>query len=406
MFLQELAIEGYRCFGERFEIGFATGLNVLVGENASGKSAVVDALRLLLLEDEFGRTGVVDTDFHRPFTKDAEPVELMRVCATFKGLPKEETVAFLPWTELDGQARLTLEVENKEGKDGRFKRALWGGASRASAFERELFDAIDCVYLPPLRDAEAKLREGKGSRLARLLRNLNHQQLDEHKRQGTQHPLVESVREFNAKLAGDTSQPIAQANELIRTRLQEAVGAVFGQDTQVQFSEANFSRIVESLRLLFFPDLAAGAAPEMFRSLHENSLGYNNLLYLATVLAELAKANRQDRYVRVLLIEEPEAHLHPQLQVRLLRYLEDAAKNEGIQIIVTTHSPVLASSASLGTITHISAGAAEGPVAIPLRDCGLTPGSKAFLRPLYECKPFGREKLSSCRHRSDVCGSC
>jgi len=62
---------------------------------------------------------------------------------------------------------------------------------------RELFDTIHCVYLPPLRDAEAKLREGKGSRLARLLRSLNKKVLD----QGKDHPLEKVVKDFNKNLA-------------------------------------------------------------------------------------------------------------------------------------------------------------------------------------------------------------
>ena len=177
---------------------------------------------------------------------------------------------------------LQLQVEDKLTARGRFKRLLWGGASSSSIFERELVDTINCVYLPPLRDAEARLCEGRGSRLARLLRNLCRDDPARAK-------LEAKVNEFNRGLAEDQNEPIAMANALIRKRLRQAVGEVFGQDTSVRFAETNFSRIVESLRLLFFPDIApdgaAGPSPEAFRSLEQNSLGYNNLLYLATVLA-------------------------------------------------------------------------------------------------------------------------
>ena len=43
------------------------------------------------------------------------------------------------------------------------------------------------------------------------------------------------------------------------------------------------------------------------------------------------------------VVEEPEAHLHAQRQLQVMKSLQDQARNEGIQVIVTTHSPNLAS---------------------------------------------------------------
>ena len=193
MYLESVDIEGYKNFRDHFEIKFSKDLNVLVGENGVGKSAVIDAIRLLLLEDEFGRNLVSDSDFHTPFAKPKEPVEFFQIHGIFSNLSREESVAFLPWLDENDKVTLTLHVQNKPTPRGRFKWELWGGVSRSSMFERELFDTIHCVYLPPLRDAEAKLREGKGSRLARLLRSLNKKVLD----QGKDHPLEKVVKDFN-----------------------------------------------------------------------------------------------------------------------------------------------------------------------------------------------------------------
>ena len=52
-----------------------------------------------------------------------------------------------------------------------------------------------------------------------------------------------------------------------------------------------------------------------------------------------------DQFHVVVLIEEPEAHLHPQLQYGLIRYLRElATERKDIQVIVTTHSADLAAS--------------------------------------------------------------
>jgi putative ATP-dependent endonuclease of OLD family len=142
-----MSAEGYKGFKEPFLIVLQQGLNVIVGENASGKTAIVDAIRILLREDEFGRTPVTEKDFHRPFGTASESVQAFRIRAKFSELAEEEQVAFLPWLDLEGNASLVMVVENKMNAWGRYKRTLWGGASQASIFESELLESIDCVYL-------------------------------------------------------------------------------------------------------------------------------------------------------------------------------------------------------------------------------------------------------------------
>lgn len=376
MYLRKLSIEGYKNFSQPFDIDFSQGLSVLVGENGTGKSAIVDALRLMLIQDDFDRAPISDTVFYRPFTKDKERAKSLRIKAMFEALSEDEKVAFLPWTDLDGKATLTLFVENKQNTKGNYKRELWGGASRASMFEKELFDCIECIYLPPLRDAEAKLREGRSSRIARLLKNLERGELKKLEEKGQEHSIVKSAKDLNRELAGQSC--IQGANEKIRRRLREALGSVFGQDSQIQFSETNFNRIVESLRLFFFPELDQSPSEDMWRSLEENSLGYNNLLYLATILAELTEED--SIYYKAILIEEPEAHLHPQLQVRLLKYLH-AIKN--VQIIITTHSTVLAASSPLDSLIHLSRHRKDKGVyeykVVPIKSSNLESDSQKFV---------------------------
>lgn len=51
----------------------------------------------------------------------------------------------------------------------------------------------------------------------------------------------------------------------------------------------------------------------------------------------------------VLLIDEPDIHLHPHIQERLVGVLAEVAKERGIKILLTTHSPFIVRGAPPGT---------------------------------------------------------
>ncbi|MGH7182131.1 MAG: ATP-dependent nuclease, partial [Nitrospiraceae bacterium] len=89
-------------------------------------------------------------------------------------------------------------------------------------------------------------------------------------------------------------------------------------------------------------------------------LGSNNLLFMA---CELLLLGSEGDGFPLLLVEEPEAHLHPQRQLRLMQFLQDqagATRHDGqqIQIIVTTHSPNFASAIKLDNLLMIQGGKA------------------------------------------------
>lgn len=379
MYLRTLDIHGFKCFGEQFTVEFHDGLNVLVGENGAGKTGVISAIRQLFNDSESGKRIISERDFYRGFEAGAVASEAIQIQATFSDLDERDAVAFQEWCGNHDEAKLTFIALNQESR-GRFKHHTYGGHEYTKALEAETLDFIHCIYLPPLRDAETKLQEGRQSRLARLLKALCRKDLDAARKARTLHPLEQHVGDFNRELSESDKFAIKLANQRIGDNLKAALGLHLSQGTMIQFSEVSFSRIVEGLRLLYFPDLSQ-ADPTQFRSLEENSLGYNNLLYIASILAELILETEEDRgeetYLRLLLIEEPEAHLHPQLQLRLLRHLKTVAEERGIQVIITTHSTVISAAVSLDHIIHISN--ESKPTAVPLRNAGLPEPSRRFV---------------------------
>lgn len=82
----------------------------------------------------------------------------------------------------------------------------------------------------------------------------------------------------------------------------------------------------------------------------KNGLGYNNILSISTELSNLTVKAENENYT-LMLIEEPEAHLHPQLLYLLNDFFSE---NKDFQIILTSHSPTLISKIDLSKLIVIS----------------------------------------------------
>ncbi|WP_179872022.1 ATP-dependent nuclease [Microcella indica] len=100
--------------------------------------------------------------------------------------------------------------------------------------------------------------------------------------------------------------------------------------------------------------------------------------------AESAEADADSFYPDLfhvtVLLEEPEAHLHPQLQYGLIRYLREVVRaRPEIQVIVTTHSSELIAACDPAEIVVLRREQTGRPVARALGSVPIAPGERESL---------------------------
>jgi len=356
---------GFRNLNTKIEL--CHPLAVVVGENNAGKSNLIDALRAVL-EPEAGprarqwlRTEDFAHDGHGNRLGDELELEVR-----LGGLTRTEQARMVTClSPQDGPGTAKLRLKAAIAADGRIQTQWFGGDSDQSDVERHARDAVRFVYLHPLRDAAADLRPGRDNRLVPLIKALAPEDQADHQR------IIDAAELANQAL--DAIDAIVDARRHVADRLNSMTGhGRFVQQSTLAFDDPRFDRVVSALRA----KIGQLAALEM----DENGLGYNNLLYMSVLLAALTAPADEEPTLRVLLVEEPEAHLHPQLQDLLMRFLESEAAGE-TQVIVTTHSPTFASAARVERLTVLAcASEPRRPEARVPRDFGLEPKQLAYLQ--------------------------
>jgi len=383
MHISKLTLVNYRNF-KNTTLQFRKGVNTIIGENGSGKSNILRAIRLLLDdtmvrasyrldESDFSRSlgqwqghwiiismefEEISTDesvqalfLHGTATLDETPVRKATYNLIFR--PKKEIrlkLAGLDLFDADQLAEIrdAITIDDYETiftgrswadfSDSDLYKALAGDFDRCLFASETEFPAIgskvpgflsvtkevSLTFIQALRDVVAEFHNNRTNPLLTLLKSKSGEI-----NPATMQPISELVRELNTSI--EALEDVQSVRSHIRETIKDAAGETYSPASLSIKSDLpeEADKLFQSLRLF------VGESEEGYEgAIHELSLGGANLIYLTLKLLEFKYQREKMAMANFLLVEEPEAHIHTHIQKTLF----DRIKYSDAQIIYTTHS--------------------------------------------------------------------
>ncbi|HEN8728003.1 TPA: AAA family ATPase [Pseudomonas putida] len=383
MHISKLTLVNYRNF-KNTSLRFHKGVNTIIGENGSGKSNILRAIRLLL-DDTMVRAAYRpdESDFSRSL--DQWQGHWIIISMEFEEISTDESVQalFLHGTAPvdDGPIhKATYNLIYRPKKEIRLKLAAlgtfeygklaeirdaitiddyetiftgrsWADFSNPAVYKGIVGDFDMCdfssetefpeigakvpgflsvtkevslTFIQALRDVVSEFHNNRTNPLLTLLKSKSGEI-----NPSTMEPITEMVRELNTSIEGLEDVPSVRNH--IRETIKDAAGETYSPASLSIKSDLpeEADKLFQSLRLF------VGESEEGYEgAIHELSLGGANLIYLTLKLLEFKYQREKMAMANFLLIEEPEAHIHTHIQKTLF----DRIAYSDAQIIYTTHS--------------------------------------------------------------------
>lgn len=374
MYIARLYIKNFKCFSE-FEIEFNEGLNVIIGSNNVGKTTIIKAIEYIF-NRAVSKPLSID-DFNKELNDLDNPPEII-ISATLRSShndtladkaivaswltklesPWEATLTykyFLPesnWKEYKDAIKKTQNHKERWGVLENFlkkyvSRIYGGKIENKVRAETEYLEKIHCETLDALRDVESKMFTGRNTLLKQLL---THFKDNEPNNQKNSDFLLNSQQEFKEYSGKIVRNIVNRLNRKEILRFAQNTGASIGGEPDID-GRLEESDVLSILRLIIRNETGIEIP------IINNGLGYNNLIYMSLILAKFKMITSEEygenaKIFPILLIEEPEAHLHPALQYNFLKFLKEETDKQTLsrQIFITTHSTQITSAVGLDSI--------------------------------------------------------
>lgn len=409
MYISEIKIYNFRNFKSKV-VFLNDGINVIIGHNNAGKTNLIKALSLVVDSEKSKRLNVDDFNKNISLKELKENPPKISISAIIKKGNDEtpdDLVTIANWLiKLDSsyEALLTYEYFLPEKKHEEYRSALselkednhgdlikawkiiehdfiryysykiWGGnVINQTVADSESLQKLDFQFLDAIRDVERDMQTGRNT----LLREVFDFFMDyEIKKDDSKNPseklakIKEKKEAFSEKadvLIEDLTNRIAEGKQEILSYAKKT-GASFNK------AKPNFEGSISENEMYSVLKLIVEYESGIKIPASHNGLGYNNLIYMSLLLAKM-QVNADVKYLdnnakvfTILAIEEPEAHLHPAMQYKFLKFLDENKADKKVrQIFVTTHSTHITSAVSLDEIICLHNEGGETNIGYPAK---------------------------------------
>ena len=313
------------------DLNFEPWLNVLIWANDSWKTAILDAIKLVLRPNTWEWIRI---DIEEDFFKDKNKLKIELTFDDLKDYEAKHFSEFLIIKDEKPILILSCEISHNWEKVFHYDVKAWKNWELwiLSAEQREL---LNVTYLKPLRDVKTEFIPKKNSRLSTILQahKAFKWKKDSHILMGIFKDFDKSIKNYFEAIDKDNNEIEDKDGQKLKKEIDNYIQKFLEKNNEWNFwvSDGTLKNILERL------ELTIKDAPNPW-------LGSLNRLFIASELLHLEKEND---WLKLWLIEEIEAHIHPQAQMKVIETLQEKADNSGIQIILTTHSPNLASKVKL-----------------------------------------------------------
>lgn len=376
----KIKLKNFRSFGPNETIvKLQDDLTGIVGANSTGKTALLEALRKVFGPSQPERT-ISKTDFHIPCGTEPDEIEecemYIEVVFEFEstvleseedddgfdegldsGIPDffeqmvvEET-GRLPCLRIRLQSLWKKDPINPEGSiDTKLVFVTCPEEEEETDQHLQIFpnhkrSLVQSFYVPAIRRPSDQLKFASGSILFRLLKRIKWPE-------NFKEEFRDKLDELNEHFDG------VENFESIKDKLS-SLWKDYNKDTRyneasITFGSTDFDSILQKLEIEFTPTDTGRPF-----SISELGEGYRSLFYLTLVSTLLKIEDEFDIEVgekpllTLLLIEEPENHIAPQLLGRVLNNLKALSEQENVQVIMSSHTPSIISRIEPEAIRHL-----------------------------------------------------